>query len=638
LARLLELSPDDKDLVVTASKYYRRTGRPERSLEVTTRYARSRRTAEARANAQILVASHYLGLGELDLVEQTLLTAADTAETLEVVQSLADFYLHRLDRPDQALPWFDKAVARARARGSDRLPAVMAARVSCLLHRKLNDTKLARDAVANLRATAPDYPQGLLLESEVYAREGRIDKAIDSLTEYLTQRPGDPYALYQRALHQYAEGKPEQAVQDLQTLKHVSPLALDLRPRLLLARLHQQAGRHDQQLRELESLVRETPDSVEALEELVRAYIDRGGSADAERFVTAQINRTAGKPDARWLFLRGRISVEVGDYAKALSDFRHAAEIDGHSAESLTRVLDLYLRMNRPGEGIDYYQHYVRPDRVTSTLESRHALLLVKADRTQEAVEHFRHAMGLALGDGRTAVAVVASDLRAAFPPVEPSFESVNEAIALFEDRPPDGAAARVNDRILARLYRMAVRYEEAANRLERLVATCTNDHERVDLLFELAELYHTAGDAQAARRTYEEGLKYDPDNWIALNNLAYLLSDELAEYELARPYAQRAVAYSDNPATLDTLGWIYVGLGQYSLAVAELSRAIRLAPDDPLTYLHLGEAYRRNGQFTAAANILTSGRELAEATGSVDLTARFDASQDRVARADRSP
>jgi tetratricopeptide (TPR) repeat protein len=478
----------------------------------------------------------------------------------------------------------------------------------------------------------------LLLESEVQGRSGKIKEAIDSLTEYLAQRPEDPYALYQRALHQRAQGRLAPAIDDLQTLKRADPLALDLQPRFLLVRLFRQAGKQDLQIRELESLVQDAPESVKALEQLVSTYIDEQRAADAERIVTAQINRAADKPDARWLFLRGRISLEFGDYGRALTDFQRAAETSGYTTASVAKVLDLYVQANRAADGIEYYQRHVPVERASSALAARYALLLVKADRKQEAVRHFRRAMSLALSDGPEAIADVNASLHAAFPPTEPNFESVNEAVALFESQTPGAATRRVNNRILAHLYRAAQRYDDAAAGLQQLVATCTDERERVNLLFDLAELYMTAGDAQRARRKYEDGLQYDSDNWIALNNLAYLLSDALGEYKLARPYAERAVALSDNAAALDTLGWIYVGLEEYSLAIAELSRAIRLAPGDPLAYYHLGEAYRRNGQFTAAASILTAGQELVAGGGDAELEGRLAVAQERVARSDRSP
>jgi len=629
-ARLLDLRPDDKDLMVAVSRYYRRTGRIERSLQLVTQYAQSRSTPEQKANAHILIAAHHLSQGDLDAVEDTLLTAADIAETLEVTQSLAEFYLRSADRPDKALPWLDKAIAQARSAQSPILPRILAARASCLLHRKLNDIQAARQTVEELLATFPDHAPGLLLSSEVHARTGEIEEAIDSLSEYLARMPNDPYALYQRALHQSARGRVGAAVEDLETIKRTNPLALNLEPRFLLARLRQLAGHEDLWLRELESLAQDAPDSAKALEELARAYIQEERFADAERIVTAQINRAGEKPDARWFYLRGQISLTLDDRAEALSDFSRGAQISGYTAEAVTRVLDMYLRLDRPAEGVQYYQTHAPSDQSAPTLLSRYALLLAKADQKAEAVRQFRRAMNLAMLDSSEVRRIVTADLRAGFP--------IDEAIALFEGSQTDPAMARANDQILAQLYVMAERYGDATAKLKRLLESSTDNSERADLLHELGDLHQVAGNPAGARLAYEEALRYNDDNWITLNNLAYVLSDGLGEHELARPYAERAVTIADRSATLDTLGWIYVGLGEYSLAVAELSRAIRLNPGDPLTYYHLGEANRRNGQFEEAANILKSGQDLARSSGRTEMVTRFEVSLQQIERSDRTP
>jgi Flp pilus assembly protein TadD len=184
------------------------------------------------------------------------------------------------------------------------------------------------------------------------------------------------------------------------------------------------------------------------------------------------------------------------------------------------------------------------------------------------------------------------------------------------------------------RLLRSVQRNGEAADRLLALVETCPDDQTRAGLLFELGELYQSTGDFPAARGAYERGLALEPNNWMALNNLAYLLSDELGEYQSARSLAERAVALEANAVTLDTLGWINVGLENYSSAVADLSRAISLSISDPLAYYHLGEAYRRNGQFVAADEVLQRGLSLARDDS--DIATRIQESRDRAARSER--
>lgn len=633
-ARLLALQPDNKDLVVATGRYFRRTNRPSRSLEVITQYAQTRTTAEDRANAQILLASHYLSQNDGKQVEQALLDGAKIAETFDVAQSLVEYYLQQARRPDLARPWLDKAIALGRSSASPRLPQLMATRVSCVLNRQVNDVDAARKYIDELLLAYPNYPAALLLQGDLRARLGEIDRALESLTEYLRQKPGDAFGLFQRALHYWSQGRLERAVEDLSAIKRKTPYAFNLEPRFLLAMLQRQSGRKDLWIDELEALVRDAPDSSRAIEELTRAYAGERRLEEAERLATTRINTSADKPQARWYFLRSRIALELGDAAKAFADAQRGAEIEGHSPESVLGVLAVSLRVARPAEGVEYYRRYAPAKPTSSALVSAYALLLAKAGRTEESVAEFHSAMGLAVSDSPAARGRVLSDLRAAFP----TDDVLAKAIELLSQPGADGVSNRVSDRLLAGIDQMAARHDPAAERLKRLIDTASTDQERSDLCQDLGDVYQGAGRMDDARRAFEEALKYNPDNWLTLNNFAYLLSDHFGENDRAKGYAQRAVALADIAPTLDTLGWIFVGLGEFRLAVAELSRAVRLAPGDPLSYFHLGEAYRRLGEFEVAGSVLRGGIELARTQAQDDLTAKFEASLGRVAAADRGP
>ena len=230
--RLIRLHPDDKNLIVTISRYYRRTGRSDRALETVTRFVDSRTSGPEKAEARVLIAAHYLSEGDVDHAETTLLAAADTAETSEVCRSLGEFYLRTVQRPKEALVWFNRATELMREERSPELPRVLGLRIACLLHRSVGDLETARQYADEFMTEFPGEPQGLLWESEVYARTGQIDQAIESLTRYLARRPNEPYALFQRAQHYGALGRGGAAIEDLTTIKRVSPVALNLEPRV----------------------------------------------------------------------------------------------------------------------------------------------------------------------------------------------------------------------------------------------------------------------------------------------------------------------------------------------------------------------------------------------------------------------
>jgi superkiller protein 3 len=242
---------------------------------------------------------------------------------------------------------------------------------------------------------------------------------------------------------------------------------------------------------------------------------------------------------------------------------------------------------------------------------------------TEQAVQQFRQAMALALSQEPGATRIVGDELHAAFP---------GEAgVELFREPPADASLARANERLLIRIYAINQRFDDAVALLDKMTDSAATDGERAGLLHEKGTVLQMGERPDEAIAAYERALEYDPRNWVTLNNLAFVLADEKHEYQRALGFAQRAVAIADNAYTLDTLGWIYVGLKQYAPAIAELSRAIRLDPDYAWAYYHLGEAHRRAGQFGEALEVLKSGREVAK--GDKEILRLIDESADKASR-----
>lgn len=106
-----------------------------------------------------------------------------------------------------------------------------------------------------------------------------------------------------------------------------------------------------------------------------------------------------------------------------------------------------------------------------------------------------------------------------------------------------------------------------------------------------LAEQRH--GDAVALFQKMNE---ISPDNPLVLNNLAWAASQ--VKDPKALEYAEQAQALApDNPAILDTLGVIQVDRGQTDKGLANLQRAVSLAPDAAQLRLNLAKSYVRAGR-----------------------------------------
>ncbi len=110
------------------------------------------------------------------------------------------------------------------------------------------------------------------------------------------------------------------------------------------------------------------------------------------------------------------------------------------------------------------------------------------------------------------------------------------------------------------------------------------------------------AGRPDQAAPIYEMILKVQPDQPVALNNLAYIVAQKGADPDRALALAQKAArTLKDSPEVQDTLGWAYLKKNQPDQAVAAFRAALQAQPGNPTFHYHLGLALLPIGERDAA-------------------------------------
>ena len=122
-------------------------------------------------------------------------------------------------------------------------------------------------------------------------------------------------------------------------------------------------------------------------------------------------------------------------------------------------------------------------------------------------------------------------------------------------------------------------------------------------LRLKLAELYASAGEIDKAAKEYRRVITESKESSIPYNRLARLLFEKKNDTEGALKYALEGSAVNPEDHDMkDTLGRIYLRMGQYEKALSAYSGIIRNGTTNPTAYYRLGLIYRKLGRADDAA------------------------------------
>ncbi len=129
-------------------------------------------------------------------------------------------------------------------------------------------------------------------------------------------------------------------------------------------------------------------------------------------------------------------------------------------------------------------------------------------------------------------------------------------------------------------------------------------------LTMHLADLNDLRGQYEEAEKLYRQVLRIEPNNVVALNNLAWMLAQRHQNGAEAKPLIDTAVkGVGRQPHLLDTRGLVHLALGETAAAVADFKEAVKDAPNATRLF-HLARAYQRAGDLENASKTLRQAAE----------------------------
>lgn len=125
-----------------------------------------------------------------------------------------------------------------------------------------------------------------------------------------------------------------------------------------------------------------------------------------------------------------------------------------------------------------------------------------------------------------------------------------------------------------------------------------------IQLLYTRSLLSERQNDVARSEQDLRAILQQDSNNAMALNALGYTLTVHTDRYEEAQELILRALELNPgDPATIDSLGWVFYRLGKYDEAIKHLRDALSKLPD-PEVAAHLGEVLWVTGKQDEAMSV----------------------------------
>ena len=433
---------------------------------------------------------------------------------------------------------------------------------------------------------APEVMNSRLMLVTHYLRQKNYSAAIDALKEGMNGTKADALLHNYLAAAYFSQNKPKQALAALEQAKQANPDYLT--PYFNIASYHASRSAYGEALAEYRRVLEKDSRNMRALLSIAALHNVQGDdkqvdqtfkqieATDTERGYAAaaqhQLRRSTPQAaleivdrglqnypaSASLLELKGGLHLQleqIDDAETAYTQLAASAPEQGHS-----RLVRLYLNSGR----------------VEDARQLINDLLIENPDQDYP----YLLAAGLARAE-----------------------QNQDKAVAVLQD-----GIARVVSPVrlrmqLGRVYEQTGKLEQA----EQLYHRVLQEQPRFAPAYTaLGFIEERRGNKGAARDYYRQTLQYDKNNVPALNNLAYLLTDNFGEAGEALDLAMAAYRLQPNdPRIMDTLGYVLVENQRADDAMNLLEKALQMLPEVPAVRLHLALAKIAAGDREGAAPLL---------------------------------
>ena len=329
-----------------------------------------------------------------------------------------------------------------------------------------------------------------------------------------------------------------------------------------------------------------------------RIYQAQGKSAEARAVIKQVLKDYPDNMDLRMQYVHMLVAGKEYDLAREQYILLRQKQPD--NVEVLLNLALLYIETNQLDEAAELLSNLIELDQKTDIAHYYVGRIEQSKNQFKNAISHYiKVKNGSYVFEARLRIAGLFSRL-------DRTDEAIEQLNVLLEETEEWSGRVRA---YLAQgeIFRSRRRYQDAFDMYSRALS---HNREDVNLLYARALIAEKVNRVDIAESDLLKVLSLEPKNSDALNALGYTLADKTDRYQEAREYIQKAAALvPDDPAIMDSLGWVNYRLGELQEALKWLSMAFEKLVDAEIA-AHYGEVLWQSNQKDKAKEIWKKGQE----------------------------
>lgn len=461
--------------------------------------------------------------------------------------TLAQLYLFTGDK-EQGRSMLDKAIdVDPRSVG-----AIEARNIIAQLYMTDKDFDSAKTMLAEVLEIEPENELALLRRAGISLADNELKDGISDLRVVLKNNPENTLALSGLAGAQEANGNDQLALDNYKKL--ISIKAPDIKTLASAARLSIKSKQYSEAEKYIRLALEKEGEDEGLITNLIRLLVLKEDWESASVFA----NRLIESEDSKALgyYLQAGLDLRLEKKPEAIKNLKQSLAHKPEALESLTSI----ARVLNEEEGLEAAISYV----------DQHC-------EKYPGQPHCHYILGSLHAQGK-------------------NFDTAEAELK---------AAIGINDKLVAGYRQLAKVYAAKGirDKAEQAIKQGVDKTGNSGLMFDLASFYYGSKQYELARDMYSEIIEKNEEALAAKNNLAMIYVENLNTPENTKK-ARALIAdlqESENPAFLDTVGWVLYLSGDYDQAVSYLEAAVDKVGSSGLLQYHLGMAYYKTDDLDAA-------------------------------------